>query len=148
QPRPTIPSIAVIKSHIRKAVQAKSDTTEFARCMRVLAPSITVLPYQLLDGGAVVLRAKVVVTLTSFIPGLLGTRLKSDVLEREIVVDLFDQPQREAIRTQLVQMRATMTEREAAKKLKVTITAAQRSMVLQRMMDEQNLTDPYVLLRA
>jgi hypothetical protein len=61
-------------------------------------------------------------------------------------VDLFDPPQREKYREQVMQLRQTTTEKNVARLLGVTVTAVQRAASLQRMMDAIGATDPYVPL--
>ena len=118
----------------------------YARTMHKLMPRIEVLPYQLLDSGAIVQRAHATIQLLSILsethPGV------STLNVQHVVVDLFDPPQRAAFREQVVALRAEeMTERDVAKKkLGLTIAAAQRASALQRMMDKAGVSDPYQLV--
>ena len=118
------------------------DDPAFGRVMHRLVPKIEVFPYQLLDGGAVVLRARVTLDLVSML-GLIGEAF-GEVVCRTLEVDLFEPPQRAAFRGRVVALRgAGRTERQVADELAVTVTAAQRAMALQRMMEGVGATDPY-----
>jgi hypothetical protein len=79
-------------------------------------------PYQFLDGGPIVLWAKMTVNLAP----LLGQ--SGYVLERlvtgEVTADLFDLPQRVAFRERIVSLRLQgTTERVAAEAGRMTVTA-------------------------
>jgi site-specific DNA recombinase len=143
-----IPSIDWIKEEARALIKNLPEKPEFCQRMWELVPYLKVFPYRLCDGGKVVLRAKVVLNLTSLVPETLQTEEVTTVLRRELTVDLFDPPQREKFREQVVAMRrAGIPEWKIAKELKITITATQRAMALQRLMDERGLTDPYIQVK-
>jgi site-specific DNA recombinase len=145
-----LPTIDEIKREARESiVSLPSDSPEFGRLMHRLIPRFQVYPYQLCDGGAVVLRAKLTLDLTT-LAKLDGLREEvKEVLRRELTVDLFDPPQRVRFREQVVAMReAGMTEVRVAQSLGITITAAQRAATLHRIMQFQNLSDPYVAVTA
>jgi hypothetical protein len=123
------------------------DSYEFARELRRLIPRLVVFPVRLVDGGRVLLRAKFRLKLAGLVPDVNTRAALRGPLERVLQVDLFDPPQREKYRRQIGELRrAGATEREAAGKLGLTITAAQRAAGLQRKMDELGLSDPYVLV--
>jgi hypothetical protein len=69
-----------------------------------------------------------------------------------LTVYLFEPCQRAKFRDHVVQLRATVnpvtgkfhTEAEAARKVGITVTAAQAAVRLQRKMDELALSDPYI----
>jgi hypothetical protein len=114
--------------------------------MHRLIPDLRVYPYQLIDGGNVVLRAHFTLHLAALTPqaSMLGV---AGILNREMVVDLFEPPQRVALRERVMDLRARgKTEREAAKELGITHTTAQRAAALTRKMKELKITDPYVRL--
>lgn len=143
-----MPSITELKEQARAAVgeMAFADPA-YGRLMHLLIPKIEVLPYRLLDGGAVVLRARLTITLAP----LLGAAADSvgPLLSRIVMVDPFDAPQRVAFRERVVALRATgLSERAVAQELGLTVTAAQRAMALHRMMVAAGVTDPYRLLIA
>jgi hypothetical protein len=67
------------------------------------------------------------------------------ILHQRLTVDLFDPPQRAHFRTQVVEMRAAgIREREIAKRLGITKTAAQRAAALDRVMRSLGLSEPYL----
>ena len=118
------------------------DDPEFGRAMHLLVPRIEVFPYQPFNGGAVVLRAELTVNLAPLL-GDAGASL-GGLIVRSTTVDLFDPPQRIAFRERVVALRGMgKTERQAAKELGLTVTAAQRAMALHRQMQEVGVIDPY-----
>lgn len=122
---------------------------EFARKMRRLIPRIEVYPVRLCDGGHMGLRARFTMSLASFVPQTIRTPSALMNLERSLVVDLFQSPQRATHREAIVAMRRDgMSESAAASALGLTTTAAQRAAKLQRLMDLHGLTDPYVLVTS
>ncbi|MBA4192639.1 MAG: hypothetical protein C0467_32120 [Planctomycetaceae bacterium] len=145
---PVLPSTKELKDRARAEVgKLAFHDPAFGRSMNELVPRVTVFPYRPLDGGAVVLRAKVEINLAPLVKPavpMLGSLISSTV-----VVDLFDPPQRVAFRERVVALRsAGKTERGVAEELGLTVTAAQRAMALDRMMTAAGLTDPYQLLVA
>jgi hypothetical protein len=65
-------------------------------------------------------------------------------------VDLFDPPQRVAHRAEvmrLTQSSEPLTERQIGQRLGITQPAVQSAKKLDRVMQQQGLTDPYVLLQ-
>jgi hypothetical protein len=142
-----LPTAAAIIRRAREAIQeVAADAPEFGVLMGRLVPTLEVYPYRLIDGGAVVLRAKAVLDLVR-LAGLPDVADQADqVLRTEITVNLFDPPQRVAFRERIVNLRAEgMTERQAASAVGITGTAAQRAAALHRLMkDKGGLADPYI----
>jgi hypothetical protein len=71
------------------------DSYKFARKLRLLVPRIVVFPYQLCDGGPVVLRAKFRLRLAALIPDSATRRVLQGPMSVVLEVDLFEPPQRE-----------------------------------------------------
>ena len=145
---PELPPVERLKTLAREAVgrMAFADPA-FGRLMQDIVPRITVLPYQPLDGGAVVLRA----TLTVNLAPLLGAAGESvgGLVVREATVDLFDPPQRAASCKRVAALRAEgKTARAAAKACGLTVTAANKAAALHELMRAAGATDPYRLLTA
>jgi DNA invertase Pin-like site-specific DNA recombinase len=143
-----LPTIESIRQKATESIERLAVTSpEFGRLMHRLLPSVKVCPYRLCDGGAVVLRAKLVLDLAP-LANLIGTQSEATkLLRRELTVDLFDPPQRVRFRQQVISLRADgLTERQIAKLLKITVTAAQKAAALHRTMEARSLGDPYVLL--
>jgi DNA invertase Pin-like site-specific DNA recombinase len=154
QPRQdaTLPSLEEIKREAREVIgMLANNSPEFGRRIRRLVPSITVVPYRLIDGGNVVLRAKLTLKLTSLMEDWAGLATHEKLQQHyrhDLTVDLFDQPQRVKFAEQVVNLRADgQTEKQVAVKLGLTVTAAQRAAALRRLMDEQGATDPYALIK-
>jgi site-specific DNA recombinase len=140
---PALPPLEELKARARAEVGRMAfDDPAFGRLMHRLMPKIEVFPYQLLDGGAVVLRARVTIDMAPML-GLVGEAF-GEVVRRTFLVDLFEPPQRAAFRERVVGLRgAGRTERQVADGLGLTVTAAQRAMTLHRMMERVGVTDPY-----
>lgn len=143
---PKLPSIQELKRLAREKLSGLLEhSQEASRLLRRMISRIEVCPYRLCDGGRVVLRAKFVLRLTSLIASGKLPAEALPCLERTLQVDLFDPPQREAVRKEVIVLRAQgLTEREVADRLNVTHTAAQRAAALQRLMDQLGRTDPYI----
>lgn len=140
-----LPSIEDIKNDLRKHLDSVGGgSQEAARFLRRLLPVFEIFPYRLIDGGGIVLRASIEIDLAvGWDCGL----VRSDTLRHRCLIDLFDPPQRERHRSEVVRMRQLgMTEREIAQQLRITVTACQRAAALQRLMDERQVTDPYQLV--
>jgi hypothetical protein len=119
---------------------------EFAREIRRVVPKIVAYPVRILDAGDIAIRAKLTVSLSEVVPASHRSPSVVSHLEREVIVDLYDMPQRAAFRERVVEKRKTMTEKQAATELGLTITAAQRAAALDRMMMDMGVSDPYVVL--
>lgn len=120
---------------------------EFARLMRRLAPRIEVHPVRLCDGGAILLRARFDIQLESFLPKSSRQMGLAAHLRRSFQIDLFEPPQRAAHRQAVEELRASgCTEREAARRLGITVTAAQKAALLGRLMKQLGIEDPYISL--
>ena len=141
-----LPPVAEIKRLARELMATRAAALpEFNRIMKRLVPSIKVFPYRLCDGGAVVLRAKLVIDLTALVTNSSICGEMGGILRRQRTVDLFEPPQREKFRKQVVALRKTgLTERKIAAQLRLTVTATQKAAALQWIMDQRGLTDPYV----
>jgi hypothetical protein len=141
-----IPSLAQLKQIARQSMARQATTPyEFGRIMRELIPKIRVFPYRLCDGGGTVLRAQFTLSLASLLTSVQCHDDLDKVLSREMTVDLFDPPQREAHRREIIFLRAQgLTEKTIAQQLDITITAAQRAAALQRRMDQLGLSDAYI----
>ena len=145
-----IPAVAELQAMARNAFRDLAiESPEFARHMKRLIPKIFVFPYRLVDGGHIVLRARFTLDLSSFAPGVLTPAERPSPLRTELIVDLFNPPQREEFRERVCALRSQgATERDVARSCGITITAAQDAARLARIMDEQELTDPYIPVKA
>jgi hypothetical protein len=145
-----LPSLAHIKEKMRQCLaELPTEGAGFARLMKTLIERIIVRPYQLVDGGRPVLRAEMTLNLVSLASLPRGIQIADEVLTKQLQADLFDHPQREAIRKPLLALLAAGGDRNlkrlaAQLPTTVTTTAVQRSLKLIRTMQTQGLTDPYI----
>jgi hypothetical protein len=141
-----IPPVDDIKALAREAVpNVSQNSPEFGKLMKRIVPKIVVFPYQLCDGGKIVLRAKLRLWVSHLLPDKRVQEVLQQPFERILTVNLYDPPQREACRRRILEMRAGgATEKDAAAAARITITAAQRAAGLQRRMEALCVTDPYV----
>ena len=124
-----------------------SDSYEFAQQLRRLIPRLVVFPVQLVDGGRIVLRAEFRLQPAGLVPKAAARAALQRPLERVLQVDLFDLPQREKYRQQILSLRnAGDTERDAVQQLGLTITARRKRRPWNGKWMNRVLSDPYVLL--
>jgi hypothetical protein len=91
----------------------------------------------------------VTLALDALVPDAANVPGLSALLRRTVTIDLFDPPQRERIRTEAVRLNdGTRTQNQIAALIaeKPTGTAVGDAIRLQRAMNEQGLTSPYVIL--
>jgi site-specific DNA recombinase len=122
------------------------DSYEFGMCLRSLTGRIVVRPVRSIDGGHIGLRAEFRLRLANLVSDQRLYKALQRPLESALTLDLFDSPQRIAFREQIRELRRTKTEHAAAQELGITVTAAQRAAALDRLMQQQGRSDPYVLL--
>lgn len=144
-----LPSIEELKLLASQAFQSLSrESPDFARLMKKLITTIVVDPYRPIDGGDVVLRARFTLTLVPLIPELKGLAMDSQLFRsREIIVDLFEPPQRIAFRERVVTLIGRkMFQRDVGKELGITQPAVQNALKLNVLMQKMSTLDPYVLV--
>jgi DNA invertase Pin-like site-specific DNA recombinase len=143
-----IPPIAELRAQAAQAFERLAGgSPEASRLARRLIPRLEVHPYRLCDGGTPVLRAHLTLDLASLVPDARALEGRTAVMRHELVVDLFDMPQRAAYRERVVALRGEgKREHEIAALLGLTKTAVQGAAALDRLMKERGLDDPYVLL--
>jgi hypothetical protein len=149
-----IPSADEIRQVTQEALRDLTlDSFEFAKRMRELTGPIFVYPFRLCEGAPFVLRAKLRLHLANLLPDKHVREVLEKPLEHVLTIDLFDMPQRVALREKIIAGRQEReasghkrTERDVANSLGITVTAAQRAAALDRLMKAQGLTDPYVLM--
>ena len=129
--------------------QLAVDSHDFARLFRLVVPEIYVYLVRLCDGGHPVPRAKVTLNLAGIAPDALQVPSLSNSLRRELTLDLFDPLQRERIRSEAIELKATgLNQKEIASTIqeRPTITAVQRAVALNRKMATLGITSPYALV--
>jgi hypothetical protein len=141
-------SIAELRAVFEKKAEGLATTSpEFGDLMRLLVPEFHVYMVRLVDGGHLLPRARVKVDLAGCVSDLALVSELSAMLTRVVTLDLFVPPQRERIRLDAVRLAATgMEQREIAKRLpeKTFQAVVHNALVLDRMMKEMGLTEPYV----
>lgn len=148
-PQP-ISTIAEIKQLADEAFTKLAVTsTEFGRFLRRLIPRIMVKPFRLCDGGKSVLRGCFTLNLVPLVAETSGLERLSGALQRSLIVDLFEPPQREAFRLPVMELTANgLKQRDIAWELNITQTAVQRAVALARRMEKLGINDPYIPLLA
>ena len=127
------------------------DSPEFGDLMQTLVPEFYVYLVRLVDGGHPLPRAKIKLSLAGavqdaeLVPGL------TDLLTREVTIDLFDRPpQRERIRVITIPLAAErVPQRQIATRLtaeRPKLPVVQQALALDRKMKELGLETPYVLV--
>jgi DNA invertase Pin-like site-specific DNA recombinase len=141
-----VPPMQEIREQVRGALaELAVDDDEFARIMCRLVPRMVLFPVCPCDGGKIVLRTTFRIQLANLLPNRRAVEVLRRPLERVLTIDLFESPQRVKFRAPIVAaLAAGRTARQAAEACGVTVTAAQRTMALQRKMDSLGIDDPYV----
>ena len=147
-PELVIPSLDDIKAAARGLfANLAANDPEVGRILHVLIPKLKALPYQLCDGGAMVLCAHLELNLGALVGEKWDT--PPELLIVKVVVDLFDHPQKVKNRAEVIARRASgQTEAQVAAALGITITAAQYAAALHRRMVALGVDDPYQPLTA
>jgi hypothetical protein len=145
-----VPAMADVKAFAFEAFAKLAVTSpEFGRLLRRLIPRIVVRPYRLCDGGHPVLRAHFTFSLVPLLHAAPGMERLAPALQRPLVVDLFEGPQRVTCRDRVLELTANgMGQREIARELGITQPAVQRAVALGRQMANLGIDDPYVPLTA
>jgi hypothetical protein len=143
-----LPSIAEIRTLAAREFESLSMTSpEFGRLLRRFIPRIEVRPYRLCDGGYAVLRAHFTFNLVPLLPQIPVPDSLAMALERSLVVDLFEKPQREAYRVPIMELTQNrLKQRDIAWELEITQPAVQRAVALSNKMAALGISDPYVPL--
>src|SRR5262249_54513034 len=104
---PELPTVAGVKGKVEQAFDTLAvRSPEFGRLLRGLIPRIVVYPYRLRDGGHPVLRGHFTLCLAPLLPPAPGLERLAGALERHLIVDLFEPPQREAFRVPVMELTA------------------------------------------
>jgi DNA invertase Pin-like site-specific DNA recombinase len=142
-----LPTVAEVKALAEEAFgQLALTSPECGRLLRRLIPTIVVKPYRLRDGGHPVLRAHFTLALTPLVPGGLPPALQG-ALQRTLVVDLFDPPEREAYRERVMELAASgLKQRDIGYELGISQAAVQHALALAQGLRQSGASDPYVPL--
>lgn len=122
---------------------------EFGDLLRSLVTEFHVYVVQLIDGGHLLPRAKIKLSLGGIVRDIDRAPELQEFLTREITIDLFDPPIREQIRTEVARQSAEhIKQRDIAASLNTHQATVQRALKLDRLMRERGLTSPYELVTA
>jgi hypothetical protein len=143
--------VADLRSSLEKSFEELAlESFDFGDLMQQLVPEFHVYSVRLCDGGHLLPRARVKLDLAGSVPDAEHVPALKNLLTRVITVDLFDRPpQRERIRDEAVRLVA-----KGLKSVEISRTieerpkpaAVDRSLALDRMMNELGLKSPYVLV--
>jgi hypothetical protein len=123
------------------------DSYEFADLLRSVVTEFHVGLVRLCDGGHLLPRARVALDLSGIAPDLRSVPGAPHLLRREVTLDLFDPPQREVIRPDVVRLAAEgMGQRRIARDLGVTQAAVSNAARLDRKMRAAGMADPFVVV--
>jgi site-specific DNA recombinase len=125
------------------------ESSGFADLFGMVVPDIFVYVVRSIDGGHLLPRARVTLNLAGISPDALHVPTLGDMLTRTLTLNLFDPPQRERIREEVVRLAATgLKQKEIASAIdeRPTVTAVQRSLALHRKMLTLGLENPYLLV--
>jgi hypothetical protein len=125
------------------------DSPEFGDLLRQIVPEFSVYLVRLSDGGHLLPRARVKVSLAGIAPDSRHAPDLETMLTRELTVDLFEPPQRERIRAEAVRLMAQgLDQRQIARRLDVTQPAVSKAILLDRLMRQRGLDTPYEIMAA
>ena len=90
-----------------------------------------------------VLRAHVTIRLDAFKEGM-PLQLMNGLIEHELIVNLFEPPQREKYRKDVIHLMKTgISKKQIGRQLGIAPVVVDQAIKLQSMMDQQGCTDPY-----
>jgi hypothetical protein len=142
-----LPTVAEVRALAEEAFRGLAVTSqEFGRLLRRLIPALVVKPYRLLDGGHPVLRAHFTLSLAPLVPDPLPPAL-TGAMQRTLVVDLFEPPEREAFRERAMELAARkLKQRDIASELGISQAAVQHALALEKRMTGLGVRDAYAPL--
>ncbi len=145
---PSLPSMSEIKTMAMEALQRLAkDSEEFGHLLRKWISVIHVLPFQLMQHGQPVQRAYFTLDLTSFLPCKAYQQKFGHMLQKQMVVDLFEMPAREKLRLQIIKLkREGHQHRQVAAMLNTHLPTVQLALKLQTEMEHLGITDPVLPL--
>jgi hypothetical protein len=127
-----------------------SDSPEFGALMRQLVPDFHVYLVRLCDRGHLLPRARIKLNLGGSIADTAHVPELTELLTKELTIDLFEPPQRERIRNEVVRLTAenSLNQREIARHLSesATQTAVQHALALDREVRKRGLDSAFVLV--
>lgn len=126
--------------------QQAVTSQEFGDLLRLLVPQFFVYVVRHRDGGHLLPRAKLTLNLGAMWPDVGGVEGLSDLLTREVTLDLFEPPQRERIRRESAALAAAgVKQRDIARQLSepATQAAVQKAIASHKQLMAAGLESPY-----
>ncbi len=143
-------SVGELRARLEDRFRAlATDSPEFGDLVRRVVPLFQVYLVRLCDGGHLLPRARLTLNLAGDEPDARRVAGVTELLTRELTIDLFQPSQRERIREEAVRLAAQgLEQREVASRLpeRPTQTAVHRALALDEEMRSRGLSTPYVLL--
>ena len=148
---PDLPdSITELKALFEKTFAAAAeDSLELTILLRKLVPKFEVHLVRSIRGGHLLAQASLTLHLDGLVPDARMVPGLSQMLTRELTIDLFEPAQPERIREEVVRLaRQGVTRHEIVELIaeRPTLTAVQAALNLQRLMEERGMDSPYVRL--
>ncbi len=126
-----------------------TNSPEFGALLQRVVPEFHVHLVRLCDGGHLLPRARVTLSLAGLVPDSRHVPALGSLLTRQVTLDLFEPPQRERVRPEAARLAAEgVDQREIARRLGAPVTqaAVSKALLLDRRMRELGLDSPYVLV--
>lgn len=149
QSRPTativVPTVSQVRETVEEALSAVLAHDQVAiRLLHQLISKITVFPYRAIDGGHIVLRARLDLNLAAIDPTLAPLTVPGHPWHVGLEIDLFDRPKRRLIVSEVQRLKdAGLNHAQIAQQLKVTLPVIQQAANLSRDMKQRGVHDPY-----
>ncbi len=148
------PALPKSTTELRTAMEAEFQrlavsSYDFADLMRTLVPNFSVHLVRLCDSRRLLPRAKVRLNLAGSFPDVERLSGAEAMMSRELTINLFDPPQRELIRPEVIRFAsAGLRQRDMASRLQgyPTQAAISRAFRLHQRMLELGLEDPYIIV--
>lgn len=150
---PVLPgSVAELRQEFEEKFRdLAADSPEFGALLRQLVPEFHVYLVRLCDGGHPLPRARATLSLAGVVPDARHAPGVTEFLTRTVTLDLFEPPQRERIRPEVVRLAgAGLEQRQIAQRLPEAATQAGvwQALTLDRRMRDLGLDTPYVMVSA
>lgn len=147
RPKATIiaPSASEVREKVSEALIAVLSHDPVAmRLLHSLIPKITVFPYRAIDGGHIVLRARLDLNLAAIDPTLENLTVPGHPWHVTLDLDLFDPPKRRSIVGDVRRLKAAgLAHSKIADELDVTLPVVQQAVNLSKEMELRGVDDPY-----
>ncbi|WP_417389502.1 hypothetical protein [Gimesia sp.] len=151
QNRPQLPdSVEELRERFHMSFHELAVSSfECGDLLRQLVPEIHIYMVQLIDGGNIVPRARVKLSLGGMITGITTLPEINNFLSRELTLDLFEPPTRERIREEVVRRtNQGQHQHQIATELNTHQATVQRALKLDKLMQDHSLSSPYIFVTS